>query len=289
LTPERCHLSIASGTIDTQPAIGKGTETLRPRGILKRSRKVLIVARVIASERGVHRSAWYLLSATAVGIARLINDACLALYSAAARKPLVHVIGDSHSKTFKGNRPFVVHHIGAATAHNLKKKNNSTKSNEKLFDEIERIRRKDVVVLVFGEIDCRIHAYYQFRKNEGEQTISHILDLTVSNYGDVLQEIRELGLSPCICSVAPATTAGNEYNFPYYATPELRCEITRMFNEKLAAFCRENDYVYIDVYSNVCDENGLMLPEYAGDDIHLNTEAVSIARAELREKLGVNI
>jgi hypothetical protein len=262
---------------------------LRPRGILKRSRKVLTVARVIATERGIHRSAWYLLTATVVGIARVINDMYLATYSALARKPLVHVIGDSHSKTFKGSRPFVVHHIGAATAHNLKKKNNSTKSNEKLFDEIDRIRGRDILLLVFGEIDCRIHAYYQFRKNEGEQTISQILDMTISNYGDVMREIRELGMAPCICSVAPATTVGNEYNFLFYASPEVRCEITRMFNEKLAVFCRENGYTYIDIYSRVCDESGLMLPEYAEDKIHLNSRAVSIAKAELRDKLGIAV
>jgi len=81
---------------------------------------------------------------------------------------------------------------------------------------------------------------------------------------------------------------GNEYNFPFYATPEMRCEITRMFNEKLEAFCEKNDYVYIDVYSKVCDENGLMLKEYAVDKIHLNSKALDFVRMEIHEKLGIS-
>ncbi len=262
---------------------------MKPGRVLNRSKKVLTVARVIAGEQGIHRSVWYVLGAGIEGFAWLIVDIGLVLYSTASRKPLVHVIGDSHSKTFRRKLPFVVHHIGAATAHNLKKKDNSTKSNEKLFDACDKIRKKDVVVLLFGEIDCRIHAYYQFRKNEERQTISQILDMTISNYGEVIGQIRDLGMSPCICSVAPSTAVDNEYNFPFYASPEVRCEITRAFNGKLEEFCRDKGFVYLDVYTKVCDENGVILPEYLADDIHLNGHAVNIMKAELSDKLGIRI
>ncbi|MEE8471395.1 MAG: SGNH/GDSL hydrolase family protein [Dehalococcoidia bacterium] len=132
-----------------------------------------------------------------------------------------------------------------------------------------------------------MHAYYQFRKNDEKQKISEILDLTLSNYGEVIDEIRRLGINPCVYSVPPTATVGNEYNFPFYATPELRCEITRIFNEKLRELCRQNDYTYIDVYSKASDENGMMLQEYAGDEIHLNSRAVDLVKMELSEKLGI--
>jgi hypothetical protein len=32
-----------------------------------------------------------------------------------------------------------------------------------------------------------------------------------------------------------------------------------------------------------------MLKEYAGDEIHLNRKAVGLVRAELREKIGIDI
>ena len=262
---------------------------MKQNKILRRVAKVLAVARVIYQEMGIHHSLWYMLIATIKGLGRLINDSYLILYSTVRRKPLIHVIGDSHAMTFRRNKPFVAHHIGAATAHNLKKKDTSTHSNEKLFDTIDRIRMKDIVILLFGEIDCRIHAYYQFRKNDEKNTISEILDMTIANYGEVMEQIRELGINPSIHSISPATTVGNEYNFPYYADPEVRCEITRMFNEKLEAFCNRNGYPYIDVYSKVCDENGLMLEEYAADSIHLNTRVVELAKTELREKLGIKL
>lgn len=208
------------------------------------------------------------------------------LYARVLRRPVIHVTGDSHVNAFRWKKPFVAHHLGAATAHNLKKRDSATNSNQRLFKAIRRIKAKDVLILVFGEIDCRIHAYYQFRKNNEKQTINEILDLTVSNYGEVIEEIRRNGISPCIHSVSPATTVGNEYNFPFYATPEVRSEITRMFNEKLKAFCMKNGYTYIDVYSMVSDGDGMMLPEYAADKIHLNSKAIDLVKMELSGKLG---
>ena len=53
--------------------------------------------------------------------------------------------------------------------------------------------------------------------------------------------------------------------------------------------CRENGYTYVDIYSRVCDKDGLMLPEYAEDKVHLNSKAVNIAKAELRDKLGIAV
>ena len=249
----------------------------------------MAVARVISEEKGIQHAVWYLLGASVRGVWALITDYYLILCAVSCRKPLIHVIGDSHVKTFTKHKPFVAHHIGAATAHNLKKKDSSTKSNEKLFDLIDRIRKNDIVILLFGEIDCRIHAYYQFMKNNERQTIGEILDMTISNYGEVIEQIRERGVKPCVCSVPPATAVGNEYNFPFYATPEMRSEITRMFNERLEGLCRKNGYTYIDVYSKVSSADGLMLQEYAADKIHLNSKALSHVKTELRGKLGINV
>lgn len=256
--------------------------------IFGRASKVLAVARVISEGKGLHHAVWYVLCDSIKSLGGLIYSYYLLLYSRTRNKLLIHVIGDSHVKVFRRNLPFVAHHIGAATAYNLKKKNSAINSNEKLFNIISRIGKKDTVILAFGEIDCRIHAYYQFRKNDEKYTISEILDMTVSNYGEVIEQVRALGVNPCVYSVPPATMVGNEYNFPYYATPEMRGEITRMFNEKLKEFCKRNDYVYIDVYSKVCDEKGLMLKEYAADKIHLNSKALDFVKMEINEKLGIS-
>ena len=216
-------------------------------------------------------------------------DAFTIFYARARNKPLIYVVGDSHVVPFRGSMPFLAHHLGAATAYNLVKKNSSTKSNEQLFKIIKKLGNKDIVMLSFGEIDCRIHIYYQHKKSDERYSISDLIDRTISNYGEVMAQLKERGVNFCVYCVSPAAKVGNEYKYPFYGTPEVRSQINRTFNEKLKAFCQKNDYRFIDIYDKVVDENGFMLKEYAGDEIHLNRKAVGLVRAELREKIGIDI
>lgn len=216
-------------------------------------------------------------------------DAYTVLYARALNKPLVHVIGDSHVVPFRGSMPFLAHHLGAATAYNLNRKNSTTKSNEQLFKVIDKLGEKDMAMLSFGEIDCRIHIYFQHKKSNGKYSIGELIDRTISNYGEVIAQLRGRQVNFCVYCVSPATKVGNEYKYPFYGTPEERSQINRMFNEKLRAFCEKNGYKFIDIYGRVADKDGLMLKEYASDDIHLNMKAVGLVKAEIRENMGVDI
>jgi len=216
-------------------------------------------------------------------------DAFTVLYARVLRKPLIHVVGDSHVVPFRGSMLFLAHHLGAATAYNLNRKNSTTKSNEQLFKVIDKLGKKDIVMLSFGEIDCRIHIYYQHKKSNGEYSIGELIDGTIANYGQVMVQIRGRGVNFCVYCVSPATAVGNEYKYPFYGTLEIRSQINRMFNERLRAFCEKNGYKFIDIYGRVADKDGLMLKEYASDDIHLNKKAVGLVRVELRTKLGIDL
>ncbi len=216
-------------------------------------------------------------------------DAYTVIYARLFNKPLIHVIGDSHVAPFRGSMPFLAHHLGAATAYNLNRKNSTTRSNEQLFKVINKLGEKDILMLSFGEIDCRIHIYYQYKKSNGKYSIDELIDRTISNYGEVMAQLRERGVNFCIYCVSPATSVGNEYKYPFYGTAEVRSQINRMFNEKLRAFCQSNGYKFIDIYDRVSDKDGLMLKEYAGDEIHLNKKAVRFVRAEIKGKTGIDI
>lgn len=253
------------------------------------------MAREVARQKGRHYFYIYIvlwaISPFKNGFRSLgvfLVDFLTVLYARALGKPLIHVIGDSHVTPFRGSIPFLAHHLGAATAYNLANKNSTTKSNEKLFQIVGKLGRKDMVMLLFGEIDCRIHIYYQHKKSDGKHSIDDLIDRTIYNYGEIMAQLKQRSVNFFIHCVSPATEVGNEYKYPFYGTPEVRSRINRAFNEKLRAFCAENGYRFIDIYDKVADENGLMLKEYAGDDIHLNRKAVKLARAELR-KLGVKV
>ncbi len=247
------------------------------------------MAREVAKQKGRHYFYIYIIlwviSPFKNGLRSLyvfLEDSFTVFYARALGKPLIHVIGDSHVIPFRGSMPFLAHHLGAATAYNLIKKDSSTRSNEKLFKIIDKLGKNDIAMLCFGEIDCRIHIYYQHKKSDGRYSVEDLINRTIANYGEIMWQLKQRGINFFIHCVSPATEVGNEYKYPFYGTPEIRSRINRAFNERLKAFCAENGYRFIDIYDKVADRNGLMLKEYAGDEIHLNKKAVKLARTELR-------
>lgn len=213
------------------------------------------------------------------------------LFSRLFNKPLIHVIGDSHISAFTWSKSFVIHPIGPATAYNLKMNKSTTNSNKKLFAVIDKIKRKkDIVMLVFGEIDCRIHIYYQYKKNNEKFALTELIDETISNYGDALEQLKLMGITFFVYGTPPAAKQGNIYDYPFYAAPEMRIKINREFNERLKKFCKENDYKYMDIYSKVVDKKGFILEEYATDDgVHLNRKVKKFVINWLNKEFGVDI
>lgn len=263
-----------------------------PRGI----KGTLYIAREFSKEKGRHYFYIYIIlwaiSPVRNGLTSFrisLVDAFTVLYARALRKPLIHVVGDSHVVPFRGSMPFLAHHLGAATAYNLNKKSSTTRSNEQLFKVINKLGKKDLVMLSFGEIDCRIHIYYQHKKSNGKYSIADLIDRTISNYGEVMAQLKARGVSFCVYCVSPATKVENEYKYPFYGTPEVRSQINRTFNEKLRAFCEEKGHVFIDIYDRVSDKEGLMLREYASDDIHLSKKAVGLVKEQIRKKREIDI
>lgn len=198
------------------------------------------------------------------------------LRSKLSHKPVVYVIGDSHTGIFLKRKPFVVFWLGPATAHNLGMRRSTTNSNKKLRAVLDSlVTPRDKVLMVFGEVDCRIHIYNQYVTNRERLSIEDVIGVTVEKYGEVLREIEGRGLDLYVASVPPGGKEGNVFGVPNYPPPDMRRVINRIFNEELAAFCRLYGLKFIDVYSTVVDADGFIKPEYSyADGTHLNTAAV---------------
>lgn len=202
-----------------------------------------------------------------------------------ARKPAVHVIGDSHTGIFRRKKPFIVHWLGPATAHNLKNPSSTTMSYKKLIGILKHlIAEGDRVLLLFGEVDCRIHIYNRFVVSGGTRSLEEVVDDTVSRYGEVLDEIDKMGIDFHVGSVTPGGTEGNVFGVPNYPPPDMRPVINRVFNERLHDYCRKHGYSFIDVYSVVVDEDGFIKTEYRSEDgTHLNDGGVEL----FAERIGI--
>ncbi len=198
------------------------------------------------------------------------------LKSYVLKQPVVHVVGDSHTAVFEGEKSFIVQRIGPATAYNLKSKVSSTNSNRRLFRVLNHMDiTRDTVILVFGEIDCRIHIYNQYMRREKQTPIDELIEKTVSSYGVVLERIDEMGIRFYVYGVPPPSRDDTDtYGHQHYASPELRACINKRFNESLKEHCELHGYRFIDIHSVISDDEGFMVKEFSSDPIHLNKKVL---------------
>ncbi len=197
---------------------------------------------------------------------------------------LVRIVGDSHTKTFYGAPGFYVHHIGAATAFKLCTPGSSTRSREQLMAVAEQTDpEREALMLSFGEADCRIHIYNQFKRRGEKISIAELIENTVERYGQVMKELHQMGLRVIVYGMPPTTLQGNRYKAEYYATRDTHVRIYREFNARLRDYCTENDFLFIDVQEATSDADGFIAPEYAQGDAHLNSKVVPIVRRQLEE------
>lgn len=202
-------------------------------------------------------------------------------------RAIIHVIGDSHLRPFVFKDPFLLHHISQATAHNLNKDNSFSQSKKYLNSFLSGInKQRDVLLLVFGEIDARVHIYLQYEKNNGKISIERLIDATVERYGETIGRLKADGFAVSIHGLPPAARKDFESNLPFLGSPEQRSEISREFNRKLGEFCRRSGVAFIDMQSIAADDNGFMKKEYAADEVHLNGRIVPFARGRIVEAFG---
>jgi len=213
-----------------------------------------------------------------------LYNMALVLKARLFHRAIIHVIGDSHLRPFVFKSPFLLHHISQATAYNLNKDNSFSQSKRYLNSFLPCINKeRDVLLLVFGEIDARVHIYLQYKKNDGQISIAKIISSTVEKYGETIRKLKDDGFAVCVHGIPPAARTSFISNLPFLGTPEQRSEISREFNKQLGALCRESNVPYIDVQSISTDENGFMKKEYAADEVHLNGKAVIFARNRIVE------
>ena len=192
---------------------------------------------------------------------------------------LIHVIGDSHAESFKGQREVRVHVIGRATAYNLIKDNSTTNSKQKTLNVMSKIPKGDTVAFVLGEIDCRVHIYQKYLVKDKIISLETLIDNTINRYISFLTQFKEHRI--VAVTIPPAGYEGNEFKYPFYGSPEIRAYINQTYNEKLIEACKKEKLSYVDIYDKIVLPNGLANTRYLRDKIHLNHSAIRLIITEL--------
>jgi lysophospholipase L1-like esterase len=192
---------------------------------------------------------------------------------------VIHVIGDSHVKPFIYKCPFLVEHISQATAYNLVKEHSFTRSAEFLRMFVSRInRQRDVVFLVFGEIDARVHIYLQYGKSGKSISLDTLIERTVERYGLAISKIKQDGFAVCVHGIPPAASKEFITALPFSGKPRERSEISKKFNDRLRDFCKSIDVPYVDIQSIASNENGFIKKFYLADEVHCNSRIVPFTK-----------
>ena len=191
---------------------------------------------------------------------------------------MLHVIGDSHSLCYADVDDTTIHWLGAATAHNLWKKN-------KVIQEF--LNPEDTFWFSFGEIDCRIQVYYQSMLTGVPEYV--IINNTVACYTNYLFTLRDKA-DISILAVPPQGFEENTYNYSYYASREHRQEITDDFNMKLESEAHRIGVKFIDIWYEKADfRRSLWKYAYFKDDLcHIRNEIVKelVQKYQRRKNVG---
>jgi hypothetical protein len=216
----------------------------------------------------------------------------------------IYCIGDSHVSLFTGTDTmppvwprkskdclpfFRTFRLGPVLAYNLVQTGTTTRGREKLFDVLDSVVPKGSrVMLVFGEIDCRVQFIRQSRKQN--QPIDVIVAGCVERYFSVVLEIRDRGYQPLIWNVIATANHMPDGDFPTVGTPQERNHAAKLFNQKLEDCCDVNGIPFISIFDSIVDENNHTNMGYFWDCVHLSQRAMPLAITAIqRYGIGINI
>ena len=211
------------------------------------------------------------------------------------RKNIIYIIGDSHANFFSGSDKvqrtwpypclyklpyFESYRLGPVIAYNLCQLKTKTRGREKVLEILRnRVPKKSIVLLCFGEIDCRAHLLKEAERQN--KPIIEIVQRCVNRYFSVVLEIRALGYFPSVWNVLPTTSRTDlnpkSYEFPTYGSQKQRNHVTELFNRAIGTLCKAENIPFISIYDKLVDHDGNAIPKYFSDGVHLCQHAMPLA------------
>ena len=215
---------------------------------------------------------------------------------------MIYCIGNSHVGIFSGTdllSPvwpkklpdrlpwFKTININAPTAYHAMKHIETVK---RVLGEISSFNKQnDTVLLVFGEVDMRMHVYIQVarQKRSMEDIVNEIADRYLTAVSVLLKEKFNIALYGCIASWIWSDDGENR---TMYGTTKQRNAATRLFNMRLINFCKEHKLPYISIFEEMLlddDETDIryMDTNFMGDGngLHATTKMLSLLLWKCRD------
>jgi hypothetical protein len=143
------------------------------------------------------------------------------------------------------------------------------------FDTNHTFDKNDIIVLSYGEVDCRCHIQRQI--NNGKEEDAVINELVEAYFQTIVNSIVNTNSRVIIVGVIPPTRQ-NDYEslhgpitheFPFVGTDKDRVRFTLKVNTQLEALAKKNNYIYFNPYSYYTRDDGTLKHELSDTNVHL--------------------
>jgi hypothetical protein len=139
----------------------------------------------------------------------------------------------------------------------------------------DTIQKDDIIVLSYGEVDCRCHIQRQINLGNNEDNIINEL---VSNYFKTIKSnIINIDAKIIIVGIIPPTKQYDyeilhgpiTHDFPFVGSDECRVRYTNKVNKLLEELSIINNYIYFNPYSYYERPDGTLKHELSDSNVHL--------------------
>ncbi len=183
------------------------------------------------------------------------------------------VLGDSHASIFGHwlfnvvfeSYSFIILPVGGATASGLANPNSKTQAYKLFFNSLFEFKGKRVILLL-GEVDTGFVIWYRAKRYNSD--VDTMLIKATSTYTNFIHKLSTM-FSPVVLSAPlPTIKDGNNWGEVANARREVtatqleRTQLTLKFNQEIHAFCRSNNFIFIDLDSDCLGSNGIIKPEF---------------------------
>jgi hypothetical protein len=175
------------------------------------------------------------------------------------------VIGDSHSLfCFCETAEASIFWLGPVLMHRI-----ARDGLRSVLPRRCKLARFDALVLVFGEIDCRVHVT-SIAKRDGKPVAAVVEDLAARFVSAIADIQREFAKPIAICCVIPPmSTLALEPGETQEEARRSQVGIRRLMNDRLRTFAAGRDIRFIDFYDDYAAETGELLPGMSDGVVHI--------------------
>lgn len=141
------------------------------------------------------------------------------------------------------------------------------------------INKGDIVVLSYGEVDCRCHIQRQINLGKEENLVIKEL---VETYFNTIKHNIDMDVKVVIVGVIPPTKQTDyetihghiKHEFPFIGSDQERARYTNKVNNLLEYHSKRNNYYYFNPYAFYTRQDGTLKFELSDNIVHVGNNTV---------------